>query len=173
MKTLYCLFLTLYLTKSVLFFFFFRLDAPSLQESSTSSSWLPSPGCVLRESSCILCLWRSLRVNIHEKSTIMHLGISSLPLWLASLQLSTTVATGPRKRKCSCLNTFLQMQNKHAGYFSVWVYLLCLSVADFEKKSTHHLCQHPMCIPGDYTKTFKLFFFCVPGMGSCSIFYVI
>lgn len=39
-----------------------------------------------------------------------------------------------------------------------------------EKKSARHFCQHLMCIPGDYTKTFERL---LPGMGSCSIFYVI
>lgn len=129
---------------------------PSLRGSSTSSSWPLSPGCVLRGSSCTSCLWRCLRANTHGRSTIMCLVTSSPPLWLASPQLSTTGATGPRKRKSSFLNTFLEMPCRHAGCCTVWAYLLCLRVAHFEKKSTHHFCQHLMCIPGDYPKTFEL-----------------
>lgn len=150
--------------------FWLRLDAPSLRGSFISSSWLPSPGCVWRGSSCTSCLWRSLKVNTRAKSTTTCLVTSFLPSWSASLQLLTTGATGQRKRKCSFLNKSLQMQSRHAGCFTVWAYLLCLYVAAFEKKSTHHFCQCLMCLPGDYTKTFELL---LPGMGSCSIFYVI
>lgn len=68
------------------------------------------------------------------------------------------------------LKTFLEMQSRHAGCCTVSAYLLWLRVADFEKKSARHFFQHLMCIPGDYTKTFERL---LPGMGSCSIFYVI
>lgn len=148
----------------------FRLDAPSLRGSFTSSSWPLSPGCVLRGSSCTSCSWRSLRVNIHGKSTTTCRVTSFLPSWSVSPQLSTTRAMGPRKRKCNFLSKSLEMQSRHAGCFIVWVYLLCLYMAAFEKKSTHHFCQRLMCIPGDYTKTFELL---LPGMGGYSIFYVI
>lgn len=150
--------------------FWFRLDVQSLRESFTSSSWPPFPGCVSRGSSCTSCLWKSLRVNIHGKSTTTCLVTSSLPSWSVSLQLLTTRATGPQKRKCDFLSKSLDMQSRHAGCFSVWIYLLCLYVAAFEKKSTHHFCQRLVCIPGDYTKTFE---FLLPGMGGYSIFYVI
>lgn len=91
-----------------LFFFFDcpnpRLGAPSSLGSSTSSSWPLSPGCVSRGFSCTSCWWRSLRANTPERSTTTSLVTSSLPLWSASPQLSTTRAMGPRKRECSLPN---------------------------------------------------------------------
>lgn len=81
-----------------------RSVAPSLPGSSTSSSWLPSPGCASRESSCTSCWSRSLRANTPGRSTTMCPVTSSPPSWSASPQPSTTRATGRRKRECGGTN---------------------------------------------------------------------
>lgn len=109
-----------------------RLDAPSSPGSSTSSSWLPSPGCVLRGSSCTSCSWRSLRANTPGKSTTTSPVTSSPPSWSASPQPSTTRATGPRKRECSFPEQILgNTEQNNAGCYTARAYLLCLYVAAF------------------------------------------
>lgn len=151
METVIVLFILVFFFLLFLIVMNLRLDVQSLPGSSTSSSWPLSPGCVLRGCSCTSCSWRSLRANTHGKSTTTCLVTSSLPSWSASPQLSTMRATGPMKRKYSFLNKSLEMQSRHAGCYTVQAYLLCLYMAAFETKSTHHFCQHLMCTPGDYT----------------------
>lgn len=130
-----------------------RLDAPSSPGSSTSSSWLPSPGCVLRGSSCTSCSWRSLRANTPGKSTTTSRVTSSPPSWLASPQPSTTRATGPRKRECSFPEQIREMQSRTMLDATLRGPTCCVSMWQlFEKKSTHHFCQRLTCLSGDSTK---------------------
>lgn len=128
-----------------------RLDAPSSPGSSTSSSWLPSPGCVLRGSSCTSCSWRSLRANTPGKSTTTSPVTSSPPSWSASPQPSTTRATGPRKRECSFPRTNPMKCRAEQCWMLHCAGLPAVSLCGsfFEKKSTHHFCQSLTCLSGD------------------------
>lgn len=147
-----------------LFLFWLRLDAPSLRGSFTSSSWPPSPGCVLRGSSCTSCWWRSSRVSTHGKSTTTCPVTSSRPSWSVSPRLLTTGATGQTKRKCLSPNESLEIT--HCVGFTC-----CVCMRQLLKRNLLIISASTLtCVPGDYAKTFELL---LPGMGSCSIFYVI
>lgn len=145
---------------------------PSLLESFISSSWLPSPGCVWREYSYTSCSLRSLRANTLEKSTTMCRGTSSRQSWSASQQPSTTAATGPTKRKCSCLTHILWKAKLTYWMLRCIESTCCVCVRQILKRNQLIIsCQHLMRCPWRLHRNIQASF--LPGMGSCSIFHVI